>query len=287
MAVRSTPQYRSACVPYLPRTIVWLILRASSRTLSTWGRVSIHLSVGSNLRRNRLVDRFRSPSASSNSSVFSRAAVFCDSVAVRPRVRPEAFADCAASLSLLASVLAPFPEFVHAVFHFADAVGDLTFSEDSLRKRDSAEKHAREEDACKVCVCSSFVHPVNDVRSVDVTAYHKARRRPIRVGSTSSQSRRFLCQMQESQSNHDRPSRRDAGGWERSSHFVTTHGKSLTHLPQETSAAAVPHILKLNREAVGIGEVEFRRTAFGTAAVRHAERDVGHERIASLPFLLP
>ena len=63
--------------------------------------------------------------------------------------------------------------------------------------------------------------------------------------------------------------------------------KSLTHLPQETSAAAVLHILKLNREAVRVGEVEFRRTAFGTAAVRHAERDVGHERIAALPFLLP
>ncbi len=55
----------------------------------------IHLSVGSNLRRSRFVERFRSPSALSNSSVLSLATAFCDSVAVRPRVRPDAFADCA------------------------------------------------------------------------------------------------------------------------------------------------------------------------------------------------
>src|SRR5215472_7031104 len=41
--------------------------RPSSTTCSTWTLVSIHLSVASNLRRSRLVERFKSSSASSRS----------------------------------------------------------------------------------------------------------------------------------------------------------------------------------------------------------------------------
>src|SRR6187549_2352826 len=40
---------------------------------------------------------------------------------------------------------------------------------------------------------------------------------------------------------------------------------------EESSPAAVLHILELNRQTVGVGEIELGRSAFGAAAVRHAE----------------
>src|SRR5688572_2761565 len=49
---------------------------------------------------------------------------------------------------------------------------------------------------------------------------------------------------------------------------------------KEAAAAAVGHVLQLDGEPVGVGEIELRRAAFRAAAVRHAERDIGHERFA-------
>ena len=90
-----------------------------------------------NLRRKRLVERFKSPSASSSSSVFSRATSFCDSVAVRRETsRPWRPAQW---IVRSRPFLSPLPEFIHAVFDFADAIGDLCFRKRELRKRGSAQ----------------------------------------------------------------------------------------------------------------------------------------------------
>src|SRR6185503_19169129 len=56
-------------------------------------------------------------------------------------------------------------------------------------------------------------------------------------------------------------------------------------LAEESTASTVLHILQLNREAVRIGEVELRCPALGAAAIRHPERNVGHERSAALSVL--
>jgi hypothetical protein len=70
MRVRHEAQSLAASAPQLPRATTWLILRASSTTLSTWPLVSTHLSVASSFLRSLFVDRFRSPSASSSASFF-------------------------------------------------------------------------------------------------------------------------------------------------------------------------------------------------------------------------
>src|SRR4051812_8770546 len=49
-----------------------------------------------------------------------------------------------AGLPVFSSVLRPFPEFIHAVLHFADAIGDLDFREHHLRRGDSTHTQARE-----------------------------------------------------------------------------------------------------------------------------------------------
>ena len=47
-----------------------------------------------------------------------------------------------------------------------------------------------------------------------------------------------------------------------------------TYIPQESAAAAVLDVLKLEQQSIGISEVQFGRTSFGTATIRHAKRDV-------------
>src|SRR5215831_1644548 len=78
--------------------------RPSSTTCSTWTLVSIHLSVASNLRRSRLVERFKSPSASSRSffvffACSCRAWVFEGLARLRRGVWPLLWADCARLLA--------------------------------------------------------------------------------------------------------------------------------------------------------------------------------------------
>ena len=55
---------------------------------------------------------------------------------------------------------------------------------------------------------------------------------------------------------------------------------------EEPAAAAVFHVLQLDRQAVRVGQIQLRRAAFGAAAIRHPQRDVGDEWCAALPFLL-
>ena len=54
--------------------------------------------------------------------------------------------------------------------------------------------------------------------------------------------------------------------------------KRVTELAEESTPAAILHVLNLNRKAVGIGEIELGSSSFCTAAIRHAKGDIGHER---------
>src|SRR4029453_8086186 len=58
-----------------------------------------------------------------------------------------------------------------------------------------------------------------------------------------------------------------------------------TDLSQESPSTAVLEVLQLNGEAIGIGEVQLRRPPFGAAAVRHAQADIGDQRLAILVLL--
>ena len=53
---------------------------------------------------------------------------------------------------------------------------------------------------------------------------------------------------------------------------------SEAHVSQETGAAAVLRVLKLNQQAVGIREVQLRGPFFRAATVFHSQRDVVHQR---------
>src|SRR5262245_18851034 len=59
-----------------------------------------------------------------------------------------------------------------------------------------------------------------------------------------------------------------------------------TEFAQISAAAAVLHILKLDGETIRVGEIQLRRSTLSAAAIWHAQRDVGHERRASLAVLL-
>jgi hypothetical protein len=91
MPARSVAHSLATSAPRLPRATSALIARPSSTTFSTWLFVSIHLSVESNFRRRRLVERFRSPSASSSLSFLALALAFWLSVAVFFDFRPDAW----------------------------------------------------------------------------------------------------------------------------------------------------------------------------------------------------
>src|SRR5215208_7932604 len=62
--------------------------------------------------------------------------------------------------------------------------------------------------------------------------------------------------------------------------------ESRTDLDEESTPAAILHILQLNCEAIRIGEVEFGRAALSASAVWHPQGDIGHERSAALSLLL-
>ena len=114
--------------------------------------------MGSNLRRSRFVELFKSAEriAPTRLSCLEQTA-FCDSVAVRPWCAPKTWR-LATRLSLLGPVLRPLPEFVHAVFHLADAVGDLPLREHRLRIRKTAHDKARQ-DATEDCADEKlFLH---------------------------------------------------------------------------------------------------------------------------------
>ena len=51
-----------------------------------------------------------------------------------------------------------------------------------------------------------------------------------------------------------------------------------TYVAQVSAAAAVLHVLKLEQQSIGIGEIQFGRAAFGAATIRHAQRDVRLQR---------
>src|SRR6185503_21224549 len=55
---------------------------------------------------------------------------------------------------------------------------------------------------------------------------------------------------------------------------------------KDPATAAVLHVLKLYSQTIRVGEVQLRCAAFGAAAIRHAQRDVGDERRTPLPLLL-
>src|SRR6266704_5968897 len=50
-----------------------------------------------------------------------------------------------------------------------------------------------------------------------------------------------------------------------------------TYVPQDTRSSAVRRILKLNDQAVGIREVEFRSPFFCTSTIFHSHADVVHQ----------
>ena len=136
-------------------------LRASSITFSTWGRVSIHLSDGSNLRRSRFVDLFKSDSASSSSSFLSWA--------VASATRWPSCRECARTLRCGLALpcrlfLGPVPKFVDAVFHLADAVADLCLRERELRDRHYAHGKGRED---SISVCFVVIPAFIVVTSID------------------------------------------------------------------------------------------------------------------------
>src|SRR5262245_54799835 len=50
-----------------------------------------------------------------------------------------------------------------------------------------------------------------------------------------------------------------------------------TYVPQDTCSSAVRSVLKLNEQAIGIGEVEFRGPFFCTSTIFHSHADVVHQ----------
>src|SRR5262245_43108735 len=50
-----------------------------------------------------------------------------------------------------------------------------------------------------------------------------------------------------------------------------------TYVPQDTRSSAVRSILKLNEQAVGVREVEFRGPFFCTSTIFHSHADVVHQ----------
>src|SRR5262245_3672801 len=78
-----------------------------------------------------------------------------------------------------------------------------------------------------------------------------------------------------------RSTRWPAGEWS----LVTWCGSSrrillwqCAHFADPAGAAAVPHILQLDRDAIGIGEVELRRSFFGASGFGAAHPDARGER---------
>src|SRR5215472_12579425 len=53
---------------------------------------------------------------------------------------------------------------------------------------------------------------------------------------------------------------------------------ALADVAQVTRAAAVAHVLDLEKNAVGIGEIQFRSSFFRASAVLHAHADIRRQR---------
>lgn len=53
-------------------------------------------------------------------------------------------------------------------------------------------------------------------------------------------------------------------------------------LAEQSAAATVAHVLKLDRESILVGEIQLRGSSLGAAPVRHPPHSVGYERGALL-----
>jgi len=150
MPVRSRAHSLAASSPWLPRATTWLIFRASIDHFLHFA-FRFHPLVGRvELSPQRLVDRSRSPSASSSASFLVLALDFYESVAFFRDVLPCAWAVDGVSFALSPRFSAVVPELVHAVFNVGDQVRHLRLRHQLSALRDCGQSDPRETE-CDGC----------------------------------------------------------------------------------------------------------------------------------------
>src|SRR5690606_30127849 len=74
---------------------------------------------------------------------------------------------------------------------------------------------------------------------------------------------------------------KDGPGW------LGARSIALADFAELAAAPAVTRVLELHESTVRVGEVQLRRAALGTAALRHAQADVVHQRTGLVLSLGP